>query len=262
MNLIHNGYGINIDPSSLECIKIYGKLEDLYRRIPKTKCFQCPNKTCVEADCCKTFSPPMLLIEFTQIMRIVSEQTEDEKKNLYYKCFESFLDPGFIKPCPLLDKDYQCSVYASRPFSCRMFGLYDKNEWDERLKSVSLEIGKKKEDVPFNKQCDGVKVKKKQKIKTISRISSDWIFKQIHELDIELFPENVKRQATDIVMGSYTYLPFDAHHLLMSIGQQKLDDLSVIKIKSRQLKKKDQLLFLEHKEEVIKLLKIIKEGIL
>lgn len=262
MSFIHNGYGIEVDFDSLEFKVNINKLKsDVYRKIPKTKCIQCPGKEGVEADCCKTFSPPMLLIEFVHIMRLLEKRTKEERGYLYFECFKSFLEPGHIEPCPLLDNEGMCSVYEARPFSCRMFGQYDEDEWDERLENVSIELGMEKEKVPFYKQCEGVELKKKQKIKKITKESSDHIFRKIYDLDIELFPKEVRQQARDVVMGSYTYLPFDAHYLLMTIGQEKLEDLTSMKIKSRQLKREDPLLYMKHKKEIEDFLKVIKEGL-
>jgi Fe-S-cluster containining protein len=181
-------------------------------------------------------------------------------KNIFFNCFESFLNPDYVKPCILLN-DILCSVYETRPFSCRMFGLYDRTEWEERLNSVKIETGLKEEDIPFYKQCEGISIKKRQNIKTIKKEVSDIIFKNIHQLDIDLFHKEDKENAYEIVMGSYTYIPFDAHFLLMKIGQEKLEDLALMKIRLRKLKEQDRLQYIKFKKEVDEFLLTLKAEI-
>ncbi|MCK5615495.1 YkgJ family cysteine cluster protein, partial [Candidatus Pacearchaeota archaeon] len=266
---IHNGYGIDIDTKSLEMFKLYGELKDLYSKIPKTKCLNCPGKKGVEADCCKVFSPPMLLIEFLHILRSIEDDSEEERKDLYYRCFESYLNPSYEKRCVLLNDDNQCIVYNTRPFSCRMFGLYEEQEWEDRLKSITEEIKinetsetPDEENVPFAKQCKGIKIKKKkEKIKSITKGTSDYIYKHIHYLDINVFPEELAKDAAAVVMGSYTYLPFVAQYLLMQIGQEKLDNLATMKITVRKLEKEDKLKFAKNMGEIDDFLKIVKKEI-
>ena len=62
-------------------------------------------------------------------------------------------------------------------------------------------------------------------------------------------------------MGSYTYLPFDAHHLLMKIGQEKLENLAIMKTRSRRLIENDEVAFLKDKAEVKDLLENVKKEI-
>ena len=262
MKFLHNGYGIEIDTKSLESFKLYNELKNLYNKIPKTKCLNCPGKSMVEADCCKVFSPPMLLIEFLNIIKAIEDNPEEEKKDLYFRCFKSYLNPAYEKKCVLLNDKDQCTIYNARPFACRMFGLYEEKEWEDRLKSISLETGVDQEKMPFAKQCDRVEIKKKKtKVKNITKGTSDHIFKLIHYLDINIFPENLAKESAGIVMGSYTYLPFDTHYLLMQIGQEKLDNLATMKDMSRKLKKKDALLFAKNQKEINDFLEIIKKEI-
>lgn len=262
MKSYHNGFGIDIDTGSLETIKLINDLNDLYKKIPKTKCINCPGKKGVEADCCKVFSPPMLLIEFVHILKSIERNSEEELKDLYYRCFESYLNPSHEKRCVLLNDDDQCIVYDARPFSCRMFGLYEEKEWENRLKDISIETGLDQKNVPFAKQCDGIQIKKKKvKVKNITRGMSNYIYKHIHYLDINLFPEEWIKDAAALVMGSYTYLSFDAQYLLMKAGQEKLESLAIMKTRSRRLKENDEVAFLKDKAEIKDLLDNVKKEI-
>ena len=258
MKFHHPDYGINIDTHSLESIKLLGKLKKIYENLPQTRCLQSPGKNGVESDCCKTFSPPMLLIEFINMLNILESKDRKELDELLYYCYESFLSPNYTKPCVLLEETL-CKVYGARPFSCRMFAQYDDKEWENRLKTISKELDLDPKDVPFSKQCKGIEIKPKSKVKSVTKEKSDNIFRSIHTLDIELF--NDKKRGYEIVMNSMTYLPFDAHYLCLRIGPDLLDQLASIKIKMRDLKtqgKEEELSLL--KENVNGLLAKVKES--
>jgi Fe-S-cluster containining protein len=255
----HPDYGIDIDTHSLQSIKLLGQLKKIYEKIPQTKCLKCPDKSGVEADCCKMFSPPMLLIEFINMLNILEIKSRKELNELLYYCYESFINPNYTKPCILLEETI-CKVYNARPFSCRMFAQYDDKEWEDRLKAISKELNLDTKDVPFCKQCNGIKIKQKSKIKSISKEKSDNIFRSIHALDIELFDD--KNKGYETVMKSMTYLPFDAHFLCFSVGPDLLDQLALIKIQMRNLKnqgKEEELVSL--KKNVNRLLSNVKDSI-
>jgi len=239
-----------LDTNSKEAKEKYETLRKLYKKIPPTKCLVCPGKKGVEADCCKTFSPPLLLVEFMAILDQLEDQTEEEAKDLLFRCHESFLDPGFTKKCVLLE-GLLCSVYQARPYSCRMFGVTPHEEWVERLGKKAEETGLPSEEIPFAEQCEGIKIKKKSKIKKISKESSNLIYKAIHDLDISLFEDFYLGEG--VVMGSMTYLPFDAHYLSVFIGPESLDILADIKIDLRKSKQSG------NEEEYAKKVKNVQE---
>jgi len=271
MNFYHPTYGIIIDTDSEQTKDLLKRLNKLYKKISKTKCIQCPLKKGVEADCCKTFSPPLHLIEFVNILNdIVGESSLQDKRVLLNDCFKSFLSSENEKPCVLL-KGTECSIYKTRPFACRMFGQYDKDEWERRLKIFSEELGLSPEKVPFYEQCEGVDVVKKQDVKKISRKKSDLLYLELHYLDIGLFKDLTKKEGEEdlkeqdgkeIVFASMTYTPFDVHLLSVRIGPDKLDELAGIKFNGQEIKKTgDFTAYLSHKAKVKDLLKKIEGGI-
>lgn len=269
MKINHPNYNVEIDTEKESIKDVLDKLEETYQKLPETKCLNCPMKETVEADCCKVFSPPMLLSEFTNAMTIITEWTKEDQDKLAYACFESFLNPDIAKPCVLL-KGTLCSIYNSRPLSCRLFGIYSDFEYNERLEKISKELNVPKEDIPFSCQCRNLEVKTKGKgnLNFVSKQDSDKIFESLYKLDAKMFDS--KEYGEYIVNFSLTYMPFDAHYLCVRIGPDNLDILTDMKLMLRDAKKKyeankeDSTLFLEFskkEKEVQEFLKTVKNSL-
>lgn len=233
MKFTHPIYKFDIDTESPNITKAVHKLNDIYKKIPRTKCLVCPGKDCMEAQCCKHFSPPILLVEFLKMLRIIDKWPKEKQDKLLYRCFESVVEESFVKQCVHLD-DVLCEVYDARPLSCRLFGMYSDEEWEDRLKRVSIEIGEDKSDVPMSVQCRNLEIE--GKTKTLNKALTDKLFLQIHYLDISLFPNKI--QGKDTVMSSYTYMPFDMQYLCIKIGPDNLEKLTDIKIHMRNMRNK------------------------
>ena len=137
MRFFHPEYEIFLKTDDLTAYKAYGDLKRLYKKIPNAVCIKCPKKKSIEADCCKTFSPPMMLVEFLNILDEIEKTLCKEKKTeLIIKCIKSVLNINISKKCVLLSKNNKCICYNRRPMNCRMFGLYTKEEWSDRLKKL------------------------------------------------------------------------------------------------------------------------------
>lgn len=230
MKTTHPYYGIKIDTEDESFIKIIENLQNHYKRLPGTKCLNCPTKCGVEADCCKVFSPPMLLVEFLYAMTQIEKWPEEKQVKLLYSCIESYLNPSYTKPCVLLE-NVLCSIYGARPLSCRLFGLYEDKEYEDRLKKIFGEHPP--ENTPFIKQCKNLDVEGEENF--VPKTKSDAIFFFIHTLDIELFED--KEMGKEIVMSSCTYMPFDAHYLCLIYGPDYLETLTDMKEELRKLQK-------------------------
>lgn len=242
MKIKHPFYKIEIDTSKKKYKKIKNKLQSLYSELPASKCLFCPGKCGVEADCCKTFSPPMLLVEFCSTLEIINNWDKEKQKKLLFSCLDSFVKTDIAKPCVLLEQTL-CSIYNARPLGCRLFALYPDEEWEKRLNSISNELNVEKEKVPFYKQCRNVEVEGEEKI--VSTKVSDDIFNKIHQLDIDLFPD--KRVGNKLVMdNSATYMPFETHFLCYKFGPQLVQGLSDMKLAVRALKKRKNTGSLEY----------------
>ena len=219
--------GLNIDFTDLQTLKILGDLSSLYKKIPDTKCLHCPAKKNISADCCKTFSPPMFLIEFVNIYRQIEKRTKEEKLQIILSCFESFVNPALEKKCVLLSKN-RCLYYEQRHTSCRLFGQYSKKEYGDRLDLLAQELDVPANEIPFHDQCLNIKVDKN---KNISKAESDEIFKKIRDLDVLLFPDRMMGKR--IVDTTMTYIPFDAHMLASIIGYDNMEKLTDVKLMMR-----------------------------
>lgn len=228
MEFIHPHFAIKIDTESEDFIKKKKELEVLYNKIPATICNFCPKKKEVEADCCKHFSPPMYLLEFLNVFEDIDKLKKDQKIELIVGCVKSFLNPDIVRPCVLLN-GILCSVYKSRPFSCRFYGQYPKAEWKKRLETISSEWGIPVDDIPMKDQCGKPNVTyEKNNQKPIGVKKENDIFKDIAKLDVKLFSD--KKIGESIVYSSKTYLPFDMHYLLLMMGPDYLEELASIKI--------------------------------
>lgn len=226
MKFFHSHFQINIDTDDFTLL--FNKINSQYDRIPATKCLFCPSNKSVVATCCKVYHPPMFLAEFLQILLIIVNWSDDRRKQLLIKCFESYLNPELAKPCVLLD-GYLCSVYKARPTSCRLYSQYSSKSWSDRLKNVKNILGiEDKSLLPMNgEQCQNIEFTGNQK--RLSRGDEDEIFARIQAQDVKLFHD--KKIGLDLVYSSATYLPFDAHYLLISTGPDNLETLTDIRTK-------------------------------
>ena len=99
MRFFHPEYEIFLKTDDLASYKTYGDLNKLYKKIPNAVCIKCPGKKCVEADCCKSFSPPMMLVEFLNILdKIEKELSKEKKSELILKCIKSVLNGINLHP--------------------------------------------------------------------------------------------------------------------------------------------------------------------
>lgn len=250
---------IDINFDDLEIRNKINHLKDIYKKIPKTKCIKCPEKTGVEADCCKVFNPPIFLIEFLYIAKEIIKKDKKIQKELLIECLKSYLSTDIIQKCVLLNEKNMCLFYKNRPFACRMFGQYTKEEWKRRQKAIK-DIKKEEDKIPFYNQCNGVIIDDK-KTKILSTQKTDNLFKQIYSIDISLFEkqENGKR----IVMNNTTYLPFEAHFLTYMLGLDFLYQITNIKItviESKEKLNKQEINKEEHKQNLKKLKDFIEEA--
>ena len=118
--------------------------------------------------CCKTSCPSLYYSEFLQIISdIWKTWTTEEKTNLICKSIEYFFKNEFekwgiqtlVKPCMLQDDKGLCKIYSNRQINCRMFGLWPKEEYNQRVEKFAKayeKYGLKKEDLPLYFQCPSV----------------------------------------------------------------------------------------------------------
>ena len=277
MKFEHPHFGLELDTESEESKEAFKNLQKIYSGIPATICHFCPKKKQVEADCCRHYSPPMYLIEFLQALSIIEDKNDKEKDQILVDCVHNYINADVIHQCPLLKEDNACSVYEARPFSCRMYGQYPSQEWKRRLKTVSEQLGISADKIPMKDQCGDPNVTLKgKKVKYLTLIEENKLFRQIPKLDIEVFKSSLgidDETAQDMVYESMdspplTYLPFDAHYILVRLGPENLEtftqvrSLLIEKNRKKDLSDTDSLDFIKIKSNVQDFIKNIENQIL
>lgn len=119
----------------LNCIKyanenkLFDKLNSVYRTLPSGDCSGC-GKCCME-------SVGTNLIEFINIFNYLESRPELKKK-----CLNKVIDYYFLeyiekKPCPFKDHNNRCMIYEVRPLNCRLFGHWQKEDYNKNLNNVT-----------------------------------------------------------------------------------------------------------------------------
>jgi Fe-S-cluster containining protein len=126
-------YTKNIEKSlkNAEKNRFFQRLEKIYNLIPIGNCSGC-------ASCCME-SVNTFYIEFLNIYRYL-----EQNKNLKNKLFPKILNFYFLElvkkmPCPFLTDEKKCSIYEVRPLTCRLFGYWEKKEYENNYKKVLRE---------------------------------------------------------------------------------------------------------------------------
>jgi len=182
-------------------------------------------------ECCKTACPSMNYSEFSQIINYLwkniskSEKIEMICKSVEYFFkyeYEKFGKDIFIKPCMLLNDKGLCIIYSDRPLSCRLYGLWPKDTYKERVdkfEKAYSKFGLKREELPLNTQCPYVK-----RIDESISITSDLIndlYKQLDNLDAKVgeFTELQIKQKNN-------YRTFHDWLLFKTFGEEWLSNLT------------------------------------
>jgi Fe-S-cluster containining protein len=141
--------------------------------------------------------PQLNRCEFLNIVTEIWDATSDEDKlELIFKSVEYFLRYDYkkwgmdslVKPCMLLDKDNLCGHYLKRPLSCRVYGLWPKEDYENRVNKFEkayAPLGLKREDLPLNTQCPYVK-RIDDKIPLTSELINS-LFSKLDDIDKKMF---------------------------------------------------------------------------
>ncbi|WP_315169042.1 YkgJ family cysteine cluster protein [Metaclostridioides mangenotii] len=107
---------------------MFTKLDNLYSSLPKGICTGCGN-------CCME-SVGINLIEFLNIYNYLYTREDLRKRSLDKIIDYYLLEYKEKRPCPFRDGDLRCSIYEVRPLNCRIFGHWDKNDYESNLSTV------------------------------------------------------------------------------------------------------------------------------
>lgn len=147
------------------------------------------NHTCL---CCKVAMPGFNYSEAVQILQVLWDKLEkNEKVELICKSIEYYLKNDYdkfgtdtlIKPCLLLSDKGLCGIYENRPLNCRLFGLWPKSMYENRVnKFAKAYEGKlQRHELPLNTQCPNVKRLNNDVEITEENINS--VYKLLDDLD-------------------------------------------------------------------------------
>lgn len=180
--------------------------------------------------CCKTACPQMNACEFSSLIdRVWKTSSKSQKLDLICKSVEYFFHNEFekyglaifLKPCMLLSEDGKCKYYDQRPLNCRMYGLWPKEVYNERVDKFEKAYAGlvKREELPLNTQCPNVKRIDDSKLLTKEII--DGLYKQLDDLD-----EKISNFSKAQIQNKENYRTFHDWLLLKVFGEQWLIDLT------------------------------------
>lgn len=150
-------------------------------------------QTCA-CTCCQVAMPQLNYCEFINIISSLWKNASKDVKvdiictsiEYFFKHdFEKFGIESLVKPCMFLDRGTGlCKTYEKRPLSCRIFGLWPKEDYEKRVDrfvEAYSEYGLKKEDLPLNTQCD--KVKRVDESVPVTSEILETLFKRLDSID-------------------------------------------------------------------------------
>ena len=143
--------------------------------------------------CCKVAMPQMNYSEFVQLATELWENSTSERKKeiictsieyFFRNEYEKWGMDSLIKPCQFVGKYGQCTVYKSRPLSCRTYGLWPEEEYERRVdkfEEAYKKHGLTRNDLPLAKQCKMIRRADGSTELSMDELNS--LFKQIDDLD-------------------------------------------------------------------------------
>lgn len=214
-----NPYNIDLTQSNLEGPLI--SLDVLYEGMPQTSgCEKCAE---INGDnvhwCCKEQSPSMYYSEFLKVLKQVGDKwNETKKKELVLRAVKNYLNNKLNKGCIFYDEG--CTIYKVRPFSCRMYGVISKENWDKRWKTLKERQGDKFKAKP---QCSLVSAAEE----ITPQMEGKWfLHTRKSEERIGIASEVINRHD----LGGGSYRTFHDHLLLEFFGEDLLSVLTQAKM--------------------------------
>lgn len=111
---------------------LFGQLQDMYQRLPDTRCI------CEEPGICCMFLPEMTTLEALQWVKVIQSLPEPELTAKLRKFVGFyFVNPVRLTGCPFLG-DGGCSIYEHRTFGCRAYGI-----WSQKMGNVRTRESRK-----------------------------------------------------------------------------------------------------------------------
>lgn len=220
-------------------------VDAVYDPLPQTTCDH-------RALCCKAGCPNMYFAEFLSIRRkYVDKMDKLSRMELTLNCIRQYLQPQDVakpKPCVFLGDKNMCGVYEARPLKCRLYGLWPKDAYDQRVDAVAKDMSVPKESISLCMQCDRVKIKPEYKDKfpngvvPIEMIKNMEMFLRANDLQLGV-PQKIQDEG-------YGYLTYHDWHIMFELGETYMSDLTMIRSKFNDAEKEQLIVML--KENLLK----------
>lgn len=194
-------------------VSLKEKLQAVYNYISLDT--TCPGH-CV---CCNVACPQMNYSEFLVILdKIYNDCPKYTRLNILKTSIKYFFSQSIVKPCPLLDGTH-CSVYKDRPLSCRMYGLWPEDAYEERVSKFMEATGMKREEIPLNTQCKYVK--RVDESKPLTKEVIDGLYQAINDIDI-----SIEKYTEEQVSKKYNQRTWHDWFMVTVFGENNLADMS------------------------------------
>jgi len=112
-----------------------------------------------QCTCCRVACPQMKYGEASSLIdHIWATWSSEDKKALLVTCVHYFFSDSLLKPCPILNGK-ECREYDRRSLNCRLYGMWPKDSWEDRVAMFSKSTGLPRAKLPLNVQCENVRRK-------------------------------------------------------------------------------------------------------
>lgn len=196
--------------------------------------------------CCRVAMPQMNYCEFVQLVTDLWRDSDDNRKieiicksiEYYFKNdYEKWGMDSLIKPCQFVSKEGRCTVYANRPASCRVYGLWPQDVYEKRVsqfEEVYSKYGLKREDLPLAKQCK--MIKRKDGSTELTKEECDSIYGSLDNLD-----KSIGNFSNLQIKNRENYRAFHDWLLLKIFGEDWLVKLTVFSLGATREQMEDQV---------------------
>jgi Fe-S-cluster containining protein len=189
------------------------RVQEIYKLVDLST--TCPGH-CV---CCTVACPQMNYSEFLVIAEsLYNEGKKEQRIEILKKSVEYFFSTSLVKPCPLLNEK-RCSVYENRPLSCRMFGLWPNEMYEERVAKFMATTGMKREEVPLNTQCKYVK--RVDESVPLDKDTINSLYNLLNDLD-----QSTQDYSKEQIEKRYNQRTWHDWFMVSVFGESRLADLS------------------------------------
>ena len=201
--------------------------------------------------CCRVAMPQMNYSEFVQLATdLWGESPKERKIAIICKSIEYFFRNEYdkwgmdslIKPCQFVDEEGKCMAYESRPLSCRAYGLWPEEEYNQRVdkfEEAYKEHGLTREDLPLAKQCK--MIRRADGTKELTMEELDKLFDQLDSLD-----KKVGDFSNLQVRSKENYRTFHDWLLLKVFGEDWLTMLTTFMMSANREQMEDQIVQLKN----------------